>query len=165
MDFTRNGGSDQCRTAFLKQGDSSLGLDDEGVEIGGFSVQEIVDLLAHQRNLCELCIAVRPRCRHASPTIRSQNSARLRDAQALVRALGLGELRAFAVSLNAFQWRTGPKIPKEPDLAKTGLRNEKTQGIPWVCLDLSASGRSWLYCQNRRYWTRTNDLNDVNVAL
>jgi len=69
----------------------------EGVEIGGFSVQEIVDLLAHQRNLCEPCIAARPRCRHASPTIRSQNSARLRDAQALFRALGLGELRAFAV--------------------------------------------------------------------
>jgi len=46
MNSTRNGGSDQCRTAFLKQGDSSLGLDDEGVEIGGFSVEEIVDLLA-----------------------------------------------------------------------------------------------------------------------
>jgi len=46
LDSTRNGGSDQIRTAFLKQGDSSLGLDDEGVEIGGFSVQEIVDLLA-----------------------------------------------------------------------------------------------------------------------
>ena len=98
---------------------------------------------------------MRPRCRHASPTIRSQNSARLRDAQALFRALGLGDLRAFAVSLNAFRRRTDPKIPKEPDLAKTGLRNEKTQGIPWVCRDLSASGRRWLYCQNRRYWTRT----------
>ncbi len=111
MDFTRNGGSDQCRTAFLKQGDSSLGLDDEGVEIGGFSVEGIVDLLAHQRNLCELCIAVRPRRRHASPTIRSQNSARLRDAQALVRALGLGELRAFAVSFARFPTAHRPKNP------------------------------------------------------
>jgi hypothetical protein len=53
MDFTRNGGSDQSRTAFLKQCDCSLGLDDQGVEIGGFSVEGIVDLLAHQRNLCE----------------------------------------------------------------------------------------------------------------
>jgi hypothetical protein len=34
MNSTRNGGSDQSRTAFLKQGDSSLGLDDEGGEIG-----------------------------------------------------------------------------------------------------------------------------------
>jgi hypothetical protein len=111
LDFTRNGGSDQCRTAFLKQGDSSLGFDDEGVEIGGFSVQEIVDLLAHQRNLYERCIAARRRRRHASPTIRSQNSARLRDAQALVRALGLGELRAFAVNLGRFPTVHRPKNP------------------------------------------------------
>ena len=81
----------------------------EGVEIGGFSVQEIVDLLAHQRNLCEPCIAARPRCRHASPTIRSQNSARLRDAQALFRALGLGELRAFAVNFARFPMAHRPK--------------------------------------------------------
>jgi len=109
MNSTRNGGSDQSRTAFLKQGDSSLGLDDEGVEIGGFSVQEIVDLLANQRDLCEPCIAARPRRRHASPSIRSQNSARLRDAQALVRPLGLGELRAFAVSFARFPTAHRPK--------------------------------------------------------
>ena len=111
MNSTRNGGSDQCRTAFLKQGDSSLGFDDEGVEIGGFSVEEIGDLLAHQRNLYERCIAARRRRRLAGPTIRSQNSARLRDAQALFRALGLGELRAFAVNFARFPTAHQPKNP------------------------------------------------------
>jgi hypothetical protein len=83
----------------------------EGVEIGGFSVQEIVDLLDNQRNLCEPCIAVRRRRRHASPTIRSQNSPRLRDSQALVQAFGLGELRAFAVSFARFPTAHRPKNP------------------------------------------------------